>query len=637
MSGDNQGALYPPRARLAFRVGIIGHRPNRLGQADLAKLSGLLRDVFIEVKSAIDHLPPGQARFYSSEPPVLRAVSSLAEGADRLFAEQAVPLGFELCCPMPFAQAEFEKDFLPGAALEERSLERFRGLLEQAARGPGLNAFVLDGVRAAPEEAYAAAGRIVLNQSDLLVVVWDGGPSRGKGGTVDSLQEAMTYHVPVLWIDAAAPHDWCVLRSDKDLPCPGGPERCRPKKEAVSLAEAVRQVVVSTVEYPLESEALAEFRRRPSAESGLAYFSRKKPRWNLAAAWKLFRNLVGDNRIKGQSLRVGDFEEAVAPDWPVDRVESLIAHWINRRLRPHYAWSDKLADFYADCHRSAFVLSYPLAALAVFLALLPGVVGRGVPGGTFETVCVIGEFAAIAYIIGLFFWGRYRRWHDRWLDYRLLAELIRQLRFLIPLGSGRPFPRPPAYLETYSNPSRDWMFWHMRGIARAAGIPDAEITDDYLRPYLDYLAGVVRGQIAFHDRNALLSSRIERRLHAWSMVLMFATAGCILAHLLLPVGIPMGPGWKSLLIMACAVFPAFGAALAGINNQGEFARIGKRSGSMAEGLRLLYDDIQKLQREPAGSLTLAKTTDLAMRAAALMVDEVLDWRVVFLERPPKPA
>ncbi len=32
----------PPRARPAFRVGTVGHRPNRLEQADLAVLANVL-------------------------------------------------------------------------------------------------------------------------------------------------------------------------------------------------------------------------------------------------------------------------------------------------------------------------------------------------------------------------------------------------------------------------------------------------------------------------------------------------------------------------------------------------------------------------------------------------------------------
>ena len=45
---------------------------------------------------------------------------------------------------------------------------------------------------------------MVLNQSDLLIVVWDGQNRAGDGSTVDTAQEAIRFRVPVLWIDALA-------------------------------------------------------------------------------------------------------------------------------------------------------------------------------------------------------------------------------------------------------------------------------------------------------------------------------------------------------------------------------------------------------------------------------------------------
>ena len=61
-------------------------------------------------------------------------------------------------------------------------------------------------------DAYEAAGRVVLNQSDLLVVVWDGGGTGGVGGTLDTLRAAITFNVPAIWIDSRSPHGRRVLR-----------------------------------------------------------------------------------------------------------------------------------------------------------------------------------------------------------------------------------------------------------------------------------------------------------------------------------------------------------------------------------------------------------------------------------------
>jgi hypothetical protein len=112
----------PPRAVLAFRVGIVGHRPNRLPKDKdrLDALRQMLRNVLEDVKADLSDYARSSptAMPYSAQPFILRAVSPLAEGADRIFADEAIDLGYELLCPMPFNQAEFEKDFVSPDALE---------------------------------------------------------------------------------------------------------------------------------------------------------------------------------------------------------------------------------------------------------------------------------------------------------------------------------------------------------------------------------------------------------------------------------------------------------------------------------------------------------------------------------------
>ena len=130
----------PPRAPLAFRVGITGHPPNRLVKADMAGLAGVLRDVLAIVKGATEGFDKEHV-LYAEGNALLRAVSPLAEGSDRVFAEAALDLGFALCCPMPFSHDDFVKDFT-----EPDSQKRFEQLLERARRNRESTIFELDGV-----------------------------------------------------------------------------------------------------------------------------------------------------------------------------------------------------------------------------------------------------------------------------------------------------------------------------------------------------------------------------------------------------------------------------------------------------------------------------------------------------------
>src|SRR5262249_53487622 len=152
----------------------------------------------------------------------------------------------------------------------------------------------------------------------------------------------------------------------------------------------------------------------------------------------------------------------------------------------------------------------------------------------------------------LVIWGNWRRWHQRWMDYRLVAELVRQLRFLIPVGGARPFPRLPPYLS-FENPINSWMYWHLRSIDRAVGLPNAKVDSKYLRDCLTYIIETVRGQIRIHHADGARSERIERRLH-FAGIGSCALAGLgVFSHLL----------WDELLgeeawLIVAAGFPAIG-------------------------------------------------------------------------------
>jgi hypothetical protein len=125
--------------------------------------------------------------------------------------------------------------------------------------------------------------------------------------------------------------------------------------------------------------------------------------------------------------------------------------------------------------------------------------------------------------------------------------------------------------------------------------------------------------------------------------LLFRSNGIffILALLLaIGAGLSFRFGFASLLdlFIVLAALPAFGAALASIANQGEFARLAKRSAAMTstfeEFARRVGELEQRLLAESAEPTTqLADVITLATEITQVMVDEVSDWRVVVAEQP----
>jgi hypothetical protein len=159
-------------------VGITGHRPNRLrmGEAHLAR----------QLHPVLNALRRGQ---YG---PRLVALSALAEGADRIFAEVALDLGYRLEVALPFARANYERTFT-----DQDTTPIFRTILARA-----VSVTELDGVLSDIKAAYEAAGRHIVDKSNILIAVWDGKPAAGRGGTPDIIGYAVHAHKPVVWIDA---------------------------------------------------------------------------------------------------------------------------------------------------------------------------------------------------------------------------------------------------------------------------------------------------------------------------------------------------------------------------------------------------------------------------------------------------
>jgi hypothetical protein len=175
----------PPLPHTVFRIGVTGHRPNRLSAADIASLQAQIDRVLHTIRDSV--LQPGTA---------LRVISSLAEGADRLVARAALAQHFTLQVPLPFPQPDYETDFDSPASVAD-----FRALLAQSS-----STFVLAAPHSHRSFGYRAAGNIILHQCDLLFAVWDGGPALGVGGTPETIERAIELHLPVLYIEAAAPH-----------------------------------------------------------------------------------------------------------------------------------------------------------------------------------------------------------------------------------------------------------------------------------------------------------------------------------------------------------------------------------------------------------------------------------------------
>lgn len=155
-------------------VGFVGHR--KLARPELISAG---------IHAALD-------RIAASSPGPLAAVSSVASGADTLFVEAALARGLPWTLLLPFPIAEFRVDFTP----EEWA--RAECLLPRAVRTH------VEPRADNRDDLFLECAVRTIEESDVVVAVWDGQAARGKGGTGDGVAHARALKKPLLWVHAVS-------------------------------------------------------------------------------------------------------------------------------------------------------------------------------------------------------------------------------------------------------------------------------------------------------------------------------------------------------------------------------------------------------------------------------------------------
>jgi hypothetical protein len=121
----------------------------------------------------------------------LVGISSLADGADQLFASTVLDLGgkIEVVIPSEGYEGTFSSD----------ALDRYRNLLSRA------TSVICLTFPQPSEDAFYSAGRYVVDHCDRVIAVWDGKDAKGLGGTADivSYARGLGTRVEVVWPEGA--------------------------------------------------------------------------------------------------------------------------------------------------------------------------------------------------------------------------------------------------------------------------------------------------------------------------------------------------------------------------------------------------------------------------------------------------
>ncbi len=589
----------PPPVPFVLCVGVTGHRADVLPEASVPVLRERVRDVLQQIEESGRALLDAERDCFAGFAPKLRFVSPVADGADQIAAEVALELGWDLQAILPFERSAYRASLANHGARE-----RFDALIARAdclLELPGDPEHGLD--------AYVMTGRATVAHCDVLIAVWDGLPPRGRGGTGEVVQLALTRGTAIVHVPLSPGGDTRVLWSAFDptvVTVADDPGVARP------LAREDVDALLRGLLMPPPDESEQNFLKR--------FLGERLRRIRARIEYPLLLTAAGVRPFRARDLTMKHAEAQIRDEWQRYRAGcgevQNIATGIDL-LEESYSWADRLATHFAQTYRSGHIFNFLLGGLAVCLGL-----------SAFMAPHLKFEFAAVELLITLAiilnaFIGARQEWHRRWLDYRQLAERLRPMRSLKLLGIAA--PDPPG---TQTNPvPKRWIDWYASGIWRAMGCP-AGVIDRACAARLGKAIAEheVEPQMSYHQRNAKQIDLLDHRLGQIGMVLFAATLLVSVATL---VGLGIGADFVSVygnwFTLVSAGFPALGTAVFGIRFQADFGGDALRSMATANTLRQIEQELRK-------DVALSRAADLAEQAARIMLADLDEWRLVNQQR-----
>ena len=624
-------SVHPPRPRLVLRVGITGHRWNKLKLEHRDALRGQVREVLGVLQELASRLAREPGSGYRrpdpgspDEPrqPEFRLISALAEGADRIPVEAAPP-GWRLQAILPFPVDVYQQDFT-----EPNSLQTLQSYLERARTEAGV--LILDGDREAPN-AFEPVGTAVCLNSDVLLAIWNEQPGQ-RGGTEGVVGLAIRMGIPIIRIAPDGSEAPWLDRAEY-------PDRGR-SEGLQQLEDWLRRLLLPPLPpADADEEELHEWKRMDLRE---VYFRERHRPWRrgqlygfalrvLAFRWRHPRDSWREIRGGGLPLprrSPEHYGEAIRRRWTENWKRRLgiagecVDPLLDSRLPDHYGWASHLASYYAGRYRNAFSLGYLFSSIAVGFGAAGGLATSAlllwVPRSTVITAGVeVALLLSILYVVAS---ARRGRFQERWLAYRSLTEGFRSLSYTLPFARA-------STLDASGGPGREhWGDWLHRAVVREVGIPSAVMTDAHLREARKLLLDdLLSDQIAYHGRNATTLSQVHRRLHRWSTALFFLAIFIALwhlydgiEHLMSREGLHLEKLTLALGVLAITI-PAATAAAQGFLSQGEFEASAERSRQTRRALERLQ------QRGSVLPVTSTALGDLAGEAARAMDSELGAW------------
>lgn len=518
-------------------------------------------------------------------------MSALAEGADRLVAEEAHALGIPLIVPLPFAAELYEQDFQSGA-----SRDAFRELCSSAEvielpLLPGDTAETIRDHGGRRDAHYARLGIFICAHCHVLLALWDGKPSAQLGGTAQVVDF----------------HHWDVM--------PGftaGTEN-QPQVLAEDESDLVYHIVVSRDRpdgtpadglAPLDEAWFTTDETRPRSRELPAVYAQVFGRMA-----EFNRDVLAHRdriRTQGWSLLSAGTPDTVVP--AIEPIDTI------------FTAADWLAVHFQVRVTRALRTIYTLAA---FMGL------------AFIAYTDLDGQDAMAYLFLAFFLGgvlvhrlaERRAWHRKYLDYRALAEGLRVQCYWVAAGvtAGRNSKFAHDNFLQKQDAELGWIRNVMRYTGRLSDVvaPNPEGLQFAVNEWVGE-AHSGQGQLAYYERKARERTKLSRITRAIGGTCLWT--GIAVTVLLVVFGREFSPDTRSLLIVLMGVLPLVAAVREAYAQKRAEKELIKQYLFMAKIFRNAHRRLDAAASDPVRRQVLKALGDAAL-------EEHSQWLLMHRERP----
>lgn len=613
----HQALAAQNRPRLTLRIGVTGHRPNRLDATAQTRVDEAAREVLDSLSETTSEVQKADADVLAQEAPELRLVTALAEGTDTILACAACDAGMRLDVILPFRRG----DYVATQGMQDAARATFGRFLKVAHSVLELDC----DPKQADAEGYLASGRRMLEHSDLLVAVWDGEAAAGIGGTTQIVTEAVEAGIPVIWIRPDG--TTCLITETTQLrssAC-GAPVRAFDTPFVELLTEAVRDRLAPPDPGSNARARLGRFMDTPTPVCSRWFIYDFLRYVVIGRKFRLLVEYAPDQETEAGWARFRDRAELVGgKNFAQKLADVLEARWRH---------ADALALHCSHAYRSTYVANFGLAALAVVIGLVSVFWWNDANSVPIKAGFVLAEVALIGLILLLTRHGGKDRcdWHARWLESRAVAELLRPARLTALIGS----TVSPSRGSGRDDASDAWVEWYVRAALREIGPPSGLLDAKLLRTAIgSAVEDEIEGQIVYNSGAVRSSHRLDHWLHAWGERLFLATflfgIGYVLVALLASSeAINLTDGWKQAIKAVTTLvgggFPAVGAALFGIRATGDFMVAGEQAKRTLAELESLKDKLNEQKTDPSRRQVSLLLTNLTRTLSS----DTRDWAKIY--------